>query len=121
MKYANENNTICVVSNPGIALETDNETRQCMTEWPGKSLAEWIPPLAALPPVALGQLRAWWHRAQRVYPANTLKAWRCDWLIYGGYCAARDLNPLPASPDTVAGFVVDCKQGGKRPATVWIG
>jgi site-specific recombinase XerD len=89
-----------------------------MAQSPGKSLAEWIAPLDALPPVAVGQLRAWWHRAQRVYPANTLKAWRCDWLIYGGYCASRDLNPLPATPDTVAGFVIDCKEAGKKPATV---
>jgi site-specific recombinase XerD len=89
-----------------------------MAESPQKSLAEWIPPLDALPPVAVGQLRAWWHRAERVYPVNTLKAWRCDWVIYGGYCAARDLSPLPASPDTVAGFVQFCRESAKKPATV---
>src|ERR1039458_5165261 len=84
----------------------------------GKSLAAWVPQLEVLPPAALEPLRAWWQRARRVYPDATLKAWRCDWVIYGGYCGARDLNPLAASPDTVAGFVVDCKEAGKKPATV---
>src|ERR1035438_3259176 len=89
-----------------------------MPKSPGKSLAAWVLQLEVLPPVAAEHLRTWWHRARRVYPDATLKAWRCDWFIYGGYCAARDLNPLPASSDTVAGFVVDCKEAGKKPATV---
>ena len=38
-------------------------------------------------------------------------------MIYGGYCAARGLSPLPASPDTVAGFIGFCKETGKKPAT----
>jgi integrase len=84
----------------------------------GKSLAPWVPQLELLPPVTAEYLRNWWQRARRVYPEATLKAWRCDWVIYAGFCAARDLRPLPASPDTVAEFVVDCRQGGKKPATV---
>lgn len=84
----------------------------------GKSLAAWVPQLDVLQPAALEPLRAWWGRARRVYPDATLKAWRCDWVIYGGYCAARNLSPLPASPDAVAGFVVYCKEAGKKPATV---
>jgi integrase len=84
----------------------------------GKSLAAWVPQLEVLPPAALEPLREWWGRAQRAYPEATLKAWRCDWVIYGGYCATRNLSPLPASPDTVAGFVVYCKEAGKKPATV---
>ena len=89
-----------------------------MTKSPGKSLAAWVPQLGVLSPAALEPLREWWGRARRAYPDATLKAWRCDWIIYGGYCAARGLNPLPASPDTVAGFVVYCNEAGKKPATV---
>ena len=74
--------------------------------------------LDVLPPATLEPLREWWGRAQRAYPEATLKAWRCDWVIYWGYCAARNLSPLPASPETVAGFVVYCKEAGKKPATV---
>lgn len=89
-----------------------------MPKSPGKSLAAWVPQFEVLPPVSAEHLRTWWGRARRVYPEATLKAWRCDWVIYAGFCAARGLNPLPASPDTVAGFVVDCKEAGKKPATV---
>ena len=35
-----------------------------------------------------------------------------------GYCEPRVLSGIPASPDRVAGFVVDCKEAGKKPATV---
>src|ERR1035441_9072544 len=83
-----------------------------------KSLAAWVPQLEVLPPVAPEHLRTWWHRARRVYPEATLKAWRCDWVIYAGFCEPRNLSALPATPETIAGFVVDCKEAGKKPATV---
>jgi len=84
----------------------------------GKSLAAWVPPLEVLPPVAAEHLRTWWQRARRVYPEATLKAWRCDWAIYWGFCQPRELVPLPATPETVAAFVLYCKEAGKKPATV---
>jgi integrase len=83
-----------------------------------KSLAAWVPQLEVLPPVAAEHLRTWWGRARRVYPEATLKAWRCDWVIYWGYCEPRNVSALPAAPETVAGFVLHCKEAGKRPATV---
>ena len=72
----------------------------------------------ALPAVAAERLRTWWQRAQRVYPSATLKAWRCDGIIFADYCSARQLSALPATPETVAGFVLHCKESGKKPATV---
>ncbi len=89
-----------------------------MTETLGKSLAAWVPQLEVLPPAALEPLRAWWQRARRVYPDATLKAWRCDWAVFWAYCEPRNLSPLPAAPETVAGFVLYCKEAGKKPATV---
>jgi integrase len=87
-------------------------------EIPEKSLAAWLPPTEALLPAAAAQLRNWWHRAQRVYPSATLKAWRCDGVIFATYCSTRQLNALPAMPETVAGFVLHCKEAGRKPATV---
>ncbi len=89
-----------------------------MAKLQGKSLAAWVPQLEVLPPAALEPLRAWWQRARRVYPEATLKAWRCDWAVYWGFCEPRQLVPLPATPETVAGFVLYCKEAGKKPATV---
>jgi integrase len=89
-----------------------------MANSPEKSLAAWVPQLEVLPPAALEPLRAWWGRARRVHPEATLKAWRCDWVLYGGYCATRNLSSLPASSDTVAAYVIFCKEAGKKPATV---
>jgi integrase len=89
-----------------------------MPKSPGKSLAAWVPHLEVAPPVAAEHLRSWWGRARRVYPFNTLKAWRCDWVIYWGYCEPRNLSALPATPETIAGFVLYCKEAGKKPATV---
>ena len=84
----------------------------------GNMLAAWVPQIEAMPPMAADHLRAWWGRARRVYPPATLKAWRCDWAIFWAYCEPRNLSPLPAAPETVAGFVLHCKEAGKKPATV---
>ena len=53
-----------------------------------------------------------------MYPEATLKAWRCDWAVYWGFCEPRELAPLPVNPETVAAFVLYWKQAGKKPATV---
>ncbi len=89
-----------------------------MAKSSGKSLAALVPQVELLPPSAADHLRSWWGRARRVYPEATLKAWRCDWAIYWSYCEPRGLSALPASPETVAGFVLHSKEAGKKPATV---
>jgi integrase len=71
-----------------------------------------------MPSIAAEHLRTWWGRARRVYPAATLKAWRCDWAIFWAYCEPVNLSPLPAAPETVAGFILHCMKAGKKPATV---
>jgi integrase len=85
---------------------------------PGKSAAPWLRQVEAMPAPAAEHLRAWWGRARRVYPPATVKAWRCDWAIFWVYCEPRGLSPLPATPDTVAGFVLECQAAHKKPATV---
>jgi integrase len=86
-------------------------------ENPERSVAPW---LAAqdLAPLAADRVRAWWERAQRVYPPNTQKAWRCDWTVFLAFCEPGNTCPLPATPETVAAFVAHCRTEGKKPATV---
>lgn len=39
---------------------------------------------------------------------NTLRGYRGDWKDFHGWCEARELSPLPASPETVAAYIADC-------------
>src|ERR1019366_6697695 len=87
-------------------------------ETPEKSVAPWVGANSLLETAAAERVKAWWERAQRVYPPNTQKAWRCDWASFMAFCGPRGCCPLPATPDTVAAFVAYCRDAGKKPATV---
>jgi site-specific recombinase XerD len=39
---------------------------------------------------------------------NTLRGYRGDWRHFCEWCEARELSTLPASPETVAGYIADC-------------
>lgn len=67
---------------------------------------------------AAQHVRRWWDRAQRVYPANTQRAWRFDWEVFIRHCSDTRELPLPAEPATVAAFIAACRAAGKKPATV---
>jgi len=43
--------------------------------------------------------------------AATRRAYAADWRVFAGWCAARALQPLPASPATVAVFAASMKDG----------
>ncbi|WP_324680737.1 tyrosine-type recombinase/integrase [Hymenobacter sp. GOD-10R] len=50
--------------------------------------------------------------------ANTAKAYAGDLKRFGAWCMAHGLEPLPASVDTLAGFVTHLAQTGKKVATI---
>lgn len=94
-----------------------------LIENPGKSLPPWIGAdgtvlARGLPANAVDHVKAWWERAHRVHPAATQKAWRCDWAVFLAFCEPQTTCPLPATPETVATFVAQCRIEGKKPATV---
>ena len=39
---------------------------------------------------------------------NTLRGYRGDWKDFCGWCEARELSPLPATPEAVAGYIAEC-------------
>src|ERR1035441_4604675 len=80
-------------------------------------VAPWVGALPAESPAALS-VREWWASAQRVYPANTQRAWRADWFIYAAFCETQAVTTVPATPATVAAFVDACGEAGKKPATI---
>ncbi|KUG09123.1 tyrosine-type recombinase/integrase [Solirubrum puertoriconensis] len=50
--------------------------------------------------------------------ANTAKAYAGDLKRFGAWCAEHGLGPLPASVDTLAGFVTYLAESGKKYATI---
>jgi integrase len=90
-----------------------------MLEKSEKSLIPWISSEDfALAPTAVERIQKWWERAQSAYPPNTRKAWACDWAVFIRFCELGHVCPLPASSETVATFVAQCRIEGKKPATV---
>jgi integrase len=71
-------------------------------------------------PVALSleTLANWSSMARHAFAANTLRAWRADWEIFGEFCRTFRVAPLPAEARTVRNFVFECLSKGKKPATI---
>jgi integrase len=80
-------------------------------------VAPWVGALAVESPGAIN-VREWWAGAQRVYPANTQRAWRADWHMYEEFCEGQGVATVPATPASVAAFVDACGEAGKKPATI---
>jgi len=83
-----------------------------------ESVAPWIESTTLIEEGAAARVRAWWERAQHVYPINTQKAWRSDWKVFLEFCQPSGLSPLPVISEDVAAFVSYCREAGKKPATV---
>jgi integrase len=64
------------------------------------------------------RLADWSGMAVGAFAANTLRAWRADWEVFGEFCRTLRLEPLPASPNTVREFVFECLSRNKKPATI---
>ena len=50
--------------------------------------------------------------------ANTVKAYAGDWRRFSDWCQAHGLVPLPATVETLAGFLTELAEAGKKVATV---
>jgi integrase len=64
------------------------------------------------------RLSDWSAMARGAFAANTLRAWRADWEIFGEFCRTFRVEALPASAKTVRDFVFECLSTGKKPATI---
>lgn len=67
---------------------------------------------------AVATLGDWTAMARGAFAANTIRAWRADWELFGAFCRAHELAVLPASAKTVREFVFECMGLRKKPATV---
>ena len=74
-------------------------------------------PAATTRAVAI-QLADWSSMARGAFAANTVRAWKADWEIFGEFCRLRQVQSLPAEPKTVREFVFECLANRKKPATI---
>lgn len=49
---------------------------------------------------------------------NTRRAYKADWADFGAWCAGVDLIALPAEPATVARYLAQLADGGKKASTI---
>lgn len=56
--------------------------------------------------------------ALKAKAANTVRAYRADWRDFVAWCEERGLQPLPASPETVALYVAHLADAGRKASTI---
>jgi integrase len=88
---------------------------------PGSSLAmahagPGSDPVALLDGVPLTAEEAGYVEAARA--ANTLRGYRSDWREFTAWCASRNLEPLPAAPATVTGYLAELARHGAKVGTM---
>lgn len=47
------------------------------------------------------------HRLEGAYAEGTLRAYRVDLRAFEAWCDKDEINPFPASPETVAAFITE--------------
>lgn len=77
-----------------------------------------IPAPSTLPATLAPAMAAAREYVQASRSEATRRAYAADWQAFTGWCAAQPLDPLPASPATVALFLSAEASKGRKPATV---
>src|SRR4051812_11818297 len=79
-----------------------------------------VPPIAAsaLMSVADTEIAAALSFAELEKSEGTRRAYQSDARIFATWCAARDLEPMPATPDTVARFLSSQATAGAKASTI---
>lgn len=72
--------------------------------------------LALLEHVPLTQDEAGYVDAARA--ANTLRGYRSDWREFTSWCTQRGLEPLPAAPPTITGYLTELARHGAKVGTM---
>jgi site-specific recombinase XerD len=73
-------------------------------------------PVALLDGVPLTEDEAGYVEAARA--ANTLRGYRSDWREFTAWCAQHDVEPLPAAPPTITGYLSELARHGAKVGTM---
>ena len=82
-------------------------SREIATSDPPPSPAELAP--------AVERARAYAGQAKA---PNTLRAYNADWRDFAAWCAAANLTPMPADPETVGLYLGDLAAAGRKASTL---
>jgi integrase len=74
-----------------------------------------VTPGALVPHADLETARSF---AEAEKAAASRRAYDSDWRIFRAWCAHRDIQPLPASPQAVAAFIATEAQTGRKASTI---
>ena len=50
--------------------------------------------------------------------ANTMRGYRSDWREFTTWCTTKTLDPLPAAPATITGYLTDLAHAGAKVGTM---
>ena len=56
--------------------------------------------------------------ARRSKASNTVRAYQSDWRDFEAWCTEHRRRPLPATPDTVALYLTQMAEQGRKPSTI---
>ena len=56
--------------------------------------------------------------ARRSKASNTVRAYQSDWRDFEAWCIEHRRRPLPATPDTVALYLTQMAEQGRKPSTI---
>ena len=56
--------------------------------------------------------------ARRSKASNTVRAYQSDWRDFEAWCGDHHRRPLPATPDTVALYLTQMAEQGRKPSTI---
>lgn len=75
-------------------------------------------PAPSLPILFQPELEAAREFADAAMAASSRRAYRSDWRVFCAWCATRDAEPLPASPEVVAAFLAAEARTGVKVSTL---
>jgi site-specific recombinase XerD len=75
-------------------------------------------PAIYLPAIPAPEIEVAYQYALNEKSEGTRKGYAADFRLFTSWCSARGVSTLPASPETVAGYLASLAQGGLMPATI---
>ncbi len=111
-----DSNAITIPGLPLFQAEGGHPSRRPRTDTALPAII--VPPVAALPALPAEDIARAVNFARQDKAESTRRAYSADFAAFAAWCAARGVDALPASPETVAAYLAAEADAGKKPATI---